>query len=224
MKSRSADRCHSLPRCSSWRWPAWPFPVLLHLTQREKKQIIRFPSLMFVRRIPYQSVRRRKIHNWLLLMVRLAALALIIPAFARPFFAAATTLRSPAAPGAREVVVLLDQSYSMGYGDRWERARAAAHDALQRLWRVAIAARSCCFRRAPRSRCGRRRSASALTAAVDAAKPRRRCDALRAGAESGRQHPGRLAAAAPRGDADQRLPARRLARRGRRAAAAGRAC
>jgi hypothetical protein len=59
-------------------------PVLLHLTQREKKQIVRFPSLMFVRRIPYQSVRRRKIHNWLLLMVRLAALVLIILAFARP--------------------------------------------------------------------------------------------------------------------------------------------
>ena len=59
-------------------------PVLLHLTQREKKQIVRFPSLMFVRRIPYQSVRRRKIQNWLLLMVRLTALALIILAFARP--------------------------------------------------------------------------------------------------------------------------------------------
>ena len=27
-------------------------PVLLHLTQREKKQIVHFPSLMFVRRIP----------------------------------------------------------------------------------------------------------------------------------------------------------------------------
>jgi hypothetical protein len=26
-------------------------PVVRHLTQREKKQIIRFPSLMFVRRI-----------------------------------------------------------------------------------------------------------------------------------------------------------------------------
>ena len=50
-------------------------PVLLHLTQREKKQIIRFPSLMFVRRIPYQSVRRRKIQNWLLLFIRLAALS-----------------------------------------------------------------------------------------------------------------------------------------------------
>jgi hypothetical protein len=59
-------------------------PVFLHLTQREKKQIVYFPSLMFVRRIPYQSVRRRKIQNWLLLAIRLTALALIIAAFARP--------------------------------------------------------------------------------------------------------------------------------------------
>ena len=36
-------------------------------------------------------------------------------------------------PGAREVVVLLDRSYSMGYGDRWERARAAAREAINRL-------------------------------------------------------------------------------------------
>ena len=96
-------------------------PVLLHLTQREKKQIVRFPSLMFVRRIPYQSVRRRKIHNWLLLMVRLPALALIILAFARPLICSATTA-APIGAGAREVVVLLDNSYSMGYGDHWERA------------------------------------------------------------------------------------------------------
>ena len=36
-------------------------PVLIHLIQREKKRVIEFPSLMFVRRIPYQSVRRRRI-------------------------------------------------------------------------------------------------------------------------------------------------------------------
>jgi hypothetical protein len=99
-------------------------PVLLHLTQREKKQIVHFPSLMFVRRIPYQSVRRRKIHNWLLLMVRLAALALIILAFARPLIQRDD--RAPIGAGAREVVVLLDNSYSMGFGDHWERAMAAA--------------------------------------------------------------------------------------------------
>ena len=60
-------------------------PVLIHLIQREKKQIIRFPSLMFIQRVPYQSTQRRQIHNWLLLIVRLTALALIILAFARPF-------------------------------------------------------------------------------------------------------------------------------------------
>jgi hypothetical protein len=107
-------------------------PVLLHLTQREKKQIVHFPSLMFVRRIPYQSVRRRKIHNWLLLMVRLTALALIIAAFARPLIQKTDAAIAPGA-GAREVVVLLDTSYSMGFGDRWERARAAAHDQVSRL-------------------------------------------------------------------------------------------
>jgi hypothetical protein len=106
-------------------------PVLLHLTQREKKQIIRFPSLMFVRRIPYQSVRRRKIQNWLLLMVRLAALALIILAFARPFIDSEAVVATGTA--AREVVVLLDTSYSMGLGDHWARAQDAAREAIAGL-------------------------------------------------------------------------------------------
>ena len=110
---------------------ALAIPVLIHLIQREKKQILRFPSLMFVQRVPYKSTQRRRIHNWLLLMVRLAALVLIILAFARPFF----TRQDAPIPGtgAREVVVLLDQSYSIGYGDHWERARAAANDAFNGL-------------------------------------------------------------------------------------------
>jgi hypothetical protein len=106
-------------------------PVLLHLTQREKKQIVHFPSLMFVRRIPYQSVRRRKIHNWLLLMVRVAALALIILAFARPLIQHEAA--APIGAGSREVVVLLDNSYSMGFGDHWQRATAAAREQFAKL-------------------------------------------------------------------------------------------
>jgi hypothetical protein len=110
---------------------ALAIPVLLHLTQREKKQIVRFPSLMFVRRIPYQSVRRRKIQNWLLLMVRMAALALIILAFTRPLIDRANV--PTAGADAREVVVLLDTSYSMGFGNRWPEAQAAARDQINRL-------------------------------------------------------------------------------------------
>ena len=107
-------------------------PVLLHLIQRERKQVVQFPSLMFLRRIPYQSVRRRRIRPWLLLMMRLAALALIVLAFGRPFFRGADPAAA-AAGGAREVVLLLDRSYSMGYGDRWTRAQAAARSAIESL-------------------------------------------------------------------------------------------
>ena len=144
-------------------------PVLLHLTQREKKQIVLFPSLMFVRRIPYQSVRRRKIQNWLLLAIRLTALALIIAAFARPL------LTRPDAPiaigqGARELVVLLDVSYSMGYGDRWSRAQSAARDALRGL---SPSDRGSVVLFASGADIATRSTAevSALTATVDAAKP-----------------------------------------------------
>ena len=144
-------------------------PVILHLTQREKKQIVHFPSLMFVRRIPYQSVRRRKIQNWLLLAIRLTALALIIAAFARPL------LNRPDTPvaigqGARELVVLVDTSYSMGYGDRWQQAATAARGAVAGLGaddRGSVVLFSSGANIALRSTA----DLGALTAAIDTAKP-----------------------------------------------------
>ena len=109
-------------------------PVLIHLIQRERKRVVEFPSLMFVRRIPYQSVRRRRIRHWALLMLRAAAMALIVLAFARPFFRRDAAVIA-ATGGAREVVILLDQSASMGYGDHWQKARAAAHSVVSGLSR-----------------------------------------------------------------------------------------
>lgn len=111
---------------------ALAIPVLIHLIQRERKRVVEFPSLMFLRKIPYQSVRRRRIRDWALLAMRLAALALIVMAFARPFFKR-DALAAAAQNGAREAVILVDASYSMEYGDRWQRARAAARDAIAGL-------------------------------------------------------------------------------------------
>jgi hypothetical protein len=87
---------------------------------------------MFVRRIPYQSVRRRRIRHWFLLFMRAAAIALIVAAFARPLlFQGAAAVA--AASGDREVVILVDRSASMGYGDRWQQARARAVEAIRSL-------------------------------------------------------------------------------------------
>ena len=110
---------------------ALAIPVLIHLIQRERRRVVPFPSLMFLRRIPYQSVRRRSIRHWLLLLMRAAAVLMIVAAFARPFFPQKVLAGSAA--GARELVILLDQSASMGYSDRWQQARQAARRAADSL-------------------------------------------------------------------------------------------
>jgi hypothetical protein len=113
---------------------ALAIPVLIHLIQRERKRVVEFPSLMFVRRIPYQSVRRRRIRHWALLLLRAAAITLIVLAFARPFLRKDAEAMA-AAGGARDVVIVLDQSASMGYADHWDKAREAAREIVRGLSR-----------------------------------------------------------------------------------------
>jgi Mg-chelatase subunit ChlD len=107
-------------------------PVIIHLINRERREVVQFPSLMFLQRIPYRSVRRQKLRHILLLVLRCLALAILVMAFARPFVRRNAPLRATGS-GARELVVLVDRSYSMGAGDHWTRAQAAARRAVSAL-------------------------------------------------------------------------------------------
>ena len=107
-------------------------PIIVHLVNRERKNAIAFPSLMFLRRVPFRSVRRQRIRHWLLFALRCLALILLAAAFARPFLDRDEN-NVAGGTGPREVVVLLDRSYSMGYGDRWARATGAAERAIAGL-------------------------------------------------------------------------------------------
>ena len=117
-------------------------PIVIHLTRRQRRNVVHFPSLMFLEKIPYQEQRRRRIQHWFLLSLRALALILVAAAFARPFF----DRSGPGAAGAsgpREVVVLVDRSYSMELGDQMEEARqeaAAVFDALGPLDRASLVA------------------------------------------------------------------------------------
>ncbi|HSL72640.1 MAG TPA: BatA and WFA domain-containing protein [Longimicrobiales bacterium] len=104
-------------------------PVIVHLTHKQREDVQRFPSLMFVRQIPFKSTRKQRIRHWFLLLLRAAALILIAAAFARPFLDKPLP-PPPAGTGARELVILLDRSFSMGYRGRWAAAVAAATEAL----------------------------------------------------------------------------------------------
>lgn len=107
-------------------------PILVHLTHRERSETVQFPSLMFLRRVPYRTVRRQRIRHWLLFAMRLAAIVLIVAAFARPLLDSAAL--TPVTIGtAREMVIALDRSYSMTADGRWDRATDAANAAVNRL-------------------------------------------------------------------------------------------
>src|SRR3954469_2094975 len=108
---------------------ALAIPVLIHLINREKKVVVQFPSLMFLHKIPYKSVRRQKIRHLLLLILRCLALALFVAAFARPWFDRSKATGA-GSTSARAVVILIDRSYSMGYGGRWDAALEKAPEVV----------------------------------------------------------------------------------------------
>ena len=111
---------------------ALAIPVLIHLVLREDRAGQKFPSLMFVRRIPFETKHRRRIRHRLLLFFRCLALAAIVIGFAAPFFYASFA-GGPASTHERDVVILVDRSYSMGHQDRWQRAINAASDIIDGL-------------------------------------------------------------------------------------------
>ncbi|HMX29916.1 MAG TPA: BatA domain-containing protein, partial [Blastocatellia bacterium] len=61
-------------------------PIIVHLVRRTKAPRIEFPSLMFVRRVPQRTIRKRMVQNWLLLFLRCLAFLLLALAFVRPYF------------------------------------------------------------------------------------------------------------------------------------------
>jgi hypothetical protein len=92
---------------AAWLFPAVALPVLFHLFFRLRRQVREFPSLMFFLRIDPRLSAKRKIHEWLILLLRCLFLALLILALARPLLG----LKSPGEHVAR--LVLIDNSGSM---------------------------------------------------------------------------------------------------------------
>ena len=101
-----------------WAWlglAALAVPVLVHLLARQASTALPFPTLRFLRATPLVDVRRRKISDVLLLVVRMAIVALAVGALAQPFIAGTTAARV-------NRLVVIDATPSVAL----EEARAAA--------------------------------------------------------------------------------------------------
>src|SRR5262245_3942285 len=100
---------------------ALSLPLIFHLVRRTPRGRQDFSSLMFLLPSPPRLTRRSRLDQILLLLMRLAALALLAFAFARPFFREAATLAQNDLP-ARRVAIVVDSSASMRRGDLWQQA------------------------------------------------------------------------------------------------------
>ena len=101
-------------------------PIIAHLARHEDRAGQGFPSLMFLRRVPFPARARHRLEDRVLLALRALALLALVLAFAGPYLRDADGAAVP--PG--DTVVLLDLSYSMRLGDRFARAREAAGAAI----------------------------------------------------------------------------------------------
>jgi hypothetical protein len=106
-------------------------PLLMHLRDRNEESPQRFPSLMFLVRLPIRSADRRRVTDWPLLLLRALAVMLLVLAFARPYAGSVGTVES--GDRTRAVVLALDRSLSMSYEGTWDAALDSARAVLDGL-------------------------------------------------------------------------------------------
>jgi hypothetical protein len=108
-------------------------PVLIHLLNLRKLRTVEFSSLQFLKELQRSSIRRLKIRQLLLLLLRTALIASLVLAFSRPALRGSLAGVVGGAAGTC-VVLVLDDSPSMGarndHGMLFAQAQDAARDIL----------------------------------------------------------------------------------------------
>ncbi len=110
-------------------------PIAIHLFSRRKVARVPFSSLRFLEEIARRRVRRVRLTQWIILALRVLALALLAVALGRPAFKGDFAFGK--SRGESAVALVLDRSYSMqAEGERatlWDRARGRAQEVLDAL-------------------------------------------------------------------------------------------
>jgi hypothetical protein len=113
-------------------------PIVIHLLFRQRSRTVPIGSIRFLRQVVKEHRRRRRVRQWLLLMLRMLAIALLALLFARPYF------NEQARRGRQqEIVLLIDRSASMqakpdGRQTAFAQAISKAQEELNRIDENAI--------------------------------------------------------------------------------------
>lgn len=108
-------------------------PLIIHLLNRERARRLVFSTLRFIQMSHQTNVQRHKLKQMLLLLMRILIVLLLGFAFARPYFAADPVANTQQTGGKRNVIIVLDTSYSMQYADTFATAKKEALNILDSL-------------------------------------------------------------------------------------------
>ncbi len=110
-------------------------PLVIHLWNRRRVVTIDFSSLIFITAAHRENARRFQLRQFLILLLRMAIITLIALALARPFLTLGLPVASVRAK--TDVIIVLDNSYSMAYQDingiRLDKAKTLATDIIDTL-------------------------------------------------------------------------------------------
>jgi hypothetical protein len=108
-------------------------PILLHFLNLKKLKRVEFSSLAFLKQLQKTKIRRIKLKQWLLLLLRFLIIILLVSAFARPTIDSAQFGKSTAAK--TTAVLIIDNTFSMSEltddGSKLNRAKQAAEKLLR---------------------------------------------------------------------------------------------
>ena len=92
-----------------WALLALAIPIIIHLFYFRRFKKVYFTNVKFLKEVKEETSARRKLRNLLVLLMRLAAIAMLVLAFAQPFIPQDTEVQK----GDKSVSVFIDNSFSM---------------------------------------------------------------------------------------------------------------
>ena len=118
-----------------WGLPVVSIPILIHLLSRKRPITSQFPSVKFIQLASTTVIRQFKLKQLILLILRSLILLLLTLLFARPVVRE-IPLFAQVERVSRSSVILIDNSYSMGYVEEGESRFALAKKVAKRILKM----------------------------------------------------------------------------------------
>jgi uncharacterized membrane protein len=111
-------------------------PVLIHLLNLRKLKKIEFSTLMFLKELQKNKIRKIKLKQWLLLALRVLIILFLVTAFARPTLKG-VAIGGTASTAKTTAVFIIDNTFSMevvdAHGSYFNQAKSIAIQLLNQL-------------------------------------------------------------------------------------------